>query len=86
MGDFGLVRLGGSGTHTRTLIKTTTVFGTSAYMAPEAFRGDISVKMDTFSFGIVSNIQELSWQLLCIQNELLMLMNFSTLNHPIVNV
>ncbi|KAK3866155.1 hypothetical protein Pcinc_028293 [Petrolisthes cinctipes] len=53
VGDFGLVRLGGSGTHTRTLIKTTTVFGTSAYMAPEAFRGDISVKMDTFSFGIV---------------------------------
>lgn len=31
----------------------TTVFGTSAYMAPEAFRGDISVKMDTFSFGVV---------------------------------
>nr|XP_053645805.1 interleukin-1 receptor-associated kinase 4-like isoform X3 [Cherax quadricarinatus] len=53
VGDFGLVHLGGSGTHTRTLIKTTTVFGTSAYMAPEAFRGDISVKMDTFSFGIV---------------------------------
>lgn len=53
VGDFGLVRLGGSGTHTRTLIKTTTVFGTSAYMSPEAFRGDISVKMDTFSFGVV---------------------------------
>ncbi|XP_045613589.1 interleukin-1 receptor-associated kinase 4 [Procambarus clarkii] len=53
VGDFGLVHLGGSGTHTRTLIKTSTVFGTSAYMAPEAFRGDISVKMDTFSFGIV---------------------------------
>ncbi|XP_066981990.1 interleukin-1 receptor-associated kinase 4-like isoform X2 [Macrobrachium rosenbergii] len=53
VGDFGLVRLGGSGNNTRTLIKTTTVFGTSAYMAPEAFRGDISVKMDTFSFGVV---------------------------------
>ncbi|KAK8394928.1 hypothetical protein O3P69_006011 [Scylla paramamosain] len=53
VGDFGLVRLGSGGTHTATLIKTTTVFGTSAYMAPEAFRGDISVKMDTFSFGIV---------------------------------
>lgn len=53
VGDFGLVHLGGTGTNTRTLIKTTTVFGTSAYMAPEAFRGDISVKMDTFSFGIV---------------------------------
>lgn len=53
VGDFGLVRLGSGGTQTATLIKTTTVFGTSAYMAPEAFRGDISVKMDTFSFGIV---------------------------------
>lgn len=29
------------------------MFGTSAYMAPEAFRGDISVKIDTFSFGVV---------------------------------
>jgi interleukin-1 receptor-associated kinase 4 len=36
---------------------TTTVLGTSAYMAPEAFRGDVSVKVDTFSFGVVS------WQL-----------------------
>ncbi|XP_076033817.1 interleukin-1 receptor-associated kinase 4-like isoform X2 [Oratosquilla oratoria] len=53
VGDFGLVKLGGGGTHTRTLVKTTTVFGTSAYMAPEAFRGDVSVKMDTFSYGIV---------------------------------
>lgn len=31
----------------------TSTFGTSAYMAPEAFRGDISVKIDTFSFGVV---------------------------------
>ncbi|CAL4163212.1 unnamed protein product, partial [Meganyctiphanes norvegica] len=53
VGDFGLVHMGSSGTNTRTLVKTTTVFGTSAYMAPEAFRGDISVKMDTFSYAIV---------------------------------
>jgi len=33
---------------------TTTVLGTSAYMAPEAFRGDVSVKLDTFSYGVVS--------------------------------
>jgi serine/threonine protein kinase len=33
---------------------TSTVMGTSAYMAPEAFRGDVSVKLDTFSFGVVS--------------------------------
>ncbi|KAG8301157.1 Interleukin-1 receptor-associated kinase 4 [Homalodisca vitripennis] len=32
---------------------TTTVIGTSAYMAPEAHRGDVSVKMDIFSFGVV---------------------------------
>lgn len=32
---------------------TSIVIGTSAYMSPEAFRGDISVKLDVFSFGIV---------------------------------
>ncbi|KAF2345263.1 Serine-threonine/tyrosine-protein kinase catalytic domain [Trinorchestia longiramus] len=53
VGDFGLVRMGGSGARTETIVKTTTVFGTSAYMAPEAFRGDVSTKMDTFSYGVV---------------------------------
>lgn len=47
--DFGLIKLSPS----QNTAKATTVFGTSAYMAPEAFRGDISVKMDTFSFGVV---------------------------------
>ena len=52
MGDFGLVRLG---QHSNTVtMPTSTVLGTSAYMAPEAFRGDVSVKLDTFSFGVVS--------------------------------
>ncbi|KAJ9587969.1 hypothetical protein L9F63_018598 [Diploptera punctata] len=51
IGDFGLVRLGQQQGNTMTL--TTTVLGTSAYMAPEAFRGDVSVKLDTFSFGVV---------------------------------
>ncbi|KAB0805396.1 hypothetical protein PPYR_02366 [Photinus pyralis] len=47
--DFGLVRLlTSSNTNT-----STTAFGTSAYMAREAFRGDVSVKVDTFSFGVV---------------------------------
>lgn len=32
---------------------TSVVLGTSAYMSPEAFRGDISVKIDVFSFGVV---------------------------------
>lgn len=53
LGDFGLVRLGASGDHSHSIALTTTVFGTSAYMAPEAFRGDVSVKMDIFSYGVV---------------------------------
>jgi len=32
---------------------TSVVLGTSAYMSPEAFRGDISTKIDVFSFGVV---------------------------------
>lgn len=47
--DFGLIKLIPS-QNTNT---ATTVFGTSVYMAPEAFQGDISVKLDTFSFGVV---------------------------------
>ncbi|XP_018324435.1 protein Tube [Agrilus planipennis] len=47
--DFGIIKLlPNQNTNT-----STTVFGTSAYMAPEAFRGDISIKLDTFSFGVV---------------------------------
>jgi serine/threonine protein kinase len=52
LGDFGLVRLGQQ--NNSMTMPTTTVLGTSAYMAPEAFRGDVSVKLDTFSFGVVS--------------------------------
>uniref|UniRef100_A0A1B6DSQ3 non-specific serine/threonine protein kinase n=1 Tax=Clastoptera arizonana TaxID=38151 RepID=A0A1B6DSQ3_9HEMI len=50
LGDFGLVRFGSNGSKS---YATTTIFGTSAYMAPEAFRGDVSIKMDVFSFGVV---------------------------------
>nr|XP_008198085.1 PREDICTED: probable receptor-like protein kinase At5g18500 isoform X2 [Tribolium castaneum] len=47
--DFGLIKRAlNQNTNT-----ATTIFGTSAYMAPEAFRGDVSVKLDTFSFGVV---------------------------------
>lgn len=49
IGDFGLVKLLTS-QNTNT---STSAFGTSAYMAREAFRGDVSVKLDTFSFGVV---------------------------------
>lgn len=54
LGDFGLVRMGSNANHTQTAAITTNVIGTSAYMAPEAYRGDVSVKMDVFSFGVVS--------------------------------
>lgn len=51
LGDFGLVKSKPNVSKSKLL--TSTVFGTSAYMAPEAFRGDVSVKMDVFSFGVV---------------------------------
>ncbi|CAD6217793.1 unnamed protein product [Miscanthus lutarioriparius] len=48
--DFGLARL--QGDHTQT--KTATVAGTYGYMAPEyAMRGHYSIKSDVFSFGIL---------------------------------
>ena len=50
--DFGLAKSLSNSNQTGAL--TSTIFGTSAYMAPEAFRGDISPKMDIFSFGVVS--------------------------------
>ncbi|KAK6635053.1 hypothetical protein RUM44_000302 [Polyplax serrata] len=51
LGDFGLVKIKPNVSESK--LMTSTVFGTSAYMAPEAFRGDVSVKMDVFSFGVV---------------------------------
>ncbi len=51
IGDFGLAKSLTSSNQTSAL--TSTIFGTSAYMAPEAFRGDISPKMDIFSFGVI---------------------------------
>jgi serine/threonine protein kinase len=51
IGDFGLAK--SLSTSNQTSAMTSTIFGTSAYMAPEAFRGDISPKMDIFSLGVV---------------------------------
>lgn len=53
VGDFGLVRLGGGGEARTSTVLTQTVVGTSAYMAPEAVRGEVTVKLDVFSFGVV---------------------------------
>ena len=53
VGDFGLVRLGGGGEVVSSTVMTQTVVGTSAYMAPEAVRGEVTVKLDVFSFGVV---------------------------------
>lgn len=52
VGDFTLVYKLESRSHTATQ-ELHPVIGTSVYMAPEAFRGDISTKSDAFSFGIV---------------------------------
>lgn len=50
LGDFGIIKLLAN---QNTTIATTTI-GTTVYMAPEAHRsGDVSVKTDSFSFGVV---------------------------------
>lgn len=52
LGDFTLVRQLDSMRNDETQYSQS-VIGTSVYMPPEAFRGDISTKFDVFSFGIV---------------------------------
>lgn len=47
--DFGIVKLLPS----QKTDMHTTLYGTSAYMSPEYHRGDVSIKLDTFSFGVV---------------------------------
>ncbi|KAK7891630.1 hypothetical protein WMY93_023593 [Mugilogobius chulae] len=49
--DFGLTRA--SPKQTASTVMTGRVVGTSAYMAPEALRGQITPKSDIFSFGVV---------------------------------
>ncbi|XP_050511305.1 interleukin-1 receptor-associated kinase 4 isoform X2 [Diabrotica virgifera virgifera] len=63
LGDFGLIKL----MTNQNINTSTTVFGTSAYMPPEAFGGDESVQFDTFSFGVV--VLELLTSLPAIDND-----------------
>ena len=53
VGDFGFARAGPQGKDTAPQM-TATVIGTSAYMAPEAIQRDISAKLDSYSYGVVS--------------------------------
>ena len=49
LGDFGLARsLEGAGTKTRHIV------GTSGYIPPEYYRGHVTIKMDSFGFGVAS--------------------------------
>lgn len=51
--DFGLARASEKFAQT---IMTSRIVGTTAYMAPEALRGEITPKSDIYSFGVVSFI------------------------------
>jgi len=52
LADFGLLRHGVSG-EGQTATNTMNIAGTHLFMAPEANRGDVSAKMDVWSYGVV---------------------------------
>ena len=49
VGDFGLARALQESGYARTV----RIIGTSGYIPPEYYNGEITTKMDTFSFGVV---------------------------------
>nr|XP_023647220.1 interleukin-1 receptor-associated kinase 4 isoform X2 [Paramormyrops kingsleyae] len=51
LSDFGLTR--NSSKHSSSTVLTEKIVGTTAYMAPEALRGEITPKSDIFSLGVV---------------------------------
>ncbi|XP_050389925.1 interleukin-1 receptor-associated kinase 4 [Patella vulgata] len=51
--DFATVRSAPKGSGVSAVQSTSVVIGTSAYLAPEAIQGDVSTKLDSFSFGVV---------------------------------
>ena len=53
IGDFTLVHQMDPNTTSGDTRHTKNIIGTSIYMPPEAFRGDISTKFDVYSYGIV---------------------------------
>lgn len=55
--DFGLARASEKFAQT---VMTSRIVGTTAYMAPEALRGEITPKSDIYSFGVVSSVYIIS--------------------------
>ena len=50
LGDFGLARA----LDTKDQSTTKHIIGTSGYIPPEYYRGYVTIKMDSFAFGVVS--------------------------------
>jgi len=54
LGDFGLARALDS----KDQGTTKHIIGTSGYIPPEYYRGFVTIKMDSYAFGVVSNYRK----------------------------